>query len=84
LPILEDLLINRLQLMRLYRERLASNRKHEERKRGTPEWAAAELARQRSELLDKIKTNRLSIKLELDRVFGALEHGNTTEEVTYH
>ena len=88
LPILEDLLHSRCQLMKGWFERIFARekirRKKAENGKSAPGWAAQEFSRQLDEIKDKLTTNRLSLLSRLKDLFGSLEKMRLEGEVTYH
>jgi hypothetical protein len=88
LPILEDLLHSRSQLMKGWFERIYAREKLRRKKaedgRSAPGWAAQEFTRQLDEIKDRLTTNRLSLISRLKDLFGSLEKMRLEGEVTYH
>lgn len=89
LPIVEDLLLTRAQLIKTFAERKLSQaalRKKRRSEKGGAEqsWAALEFSKQLDELRDKIQTNQKSLESQLARLFAALGGARKRDEVTYH
>jgi hypothetical protein len=88
LPILEDLLHSRCQLMKAWFERTYAREKIRRKKaedgKPAPGWAAQEFVRQLEDIKDKLTTNRRSLLSRLKDLFGSLEKMRLEGEVTYH
>lgn len=88
LPILEDLLASREQLLSAFIEHVLArnnltNRRRRDRK-DTPAWAIAEFSKKIEDIADKLTTNRHSIESQLDTVIEELRRLPEIEEVTVH
>ena len=88
LPIVEDLLISRAQLMKTIIEKKAARstlrKKGSEKNRKTPDWALNEFGSQLLDLRDKLGTNRRSLESQIDKLFTGLASARSPDEVTYH
>lgn len=87
-PLLEDLLQSRGQLLSMYVENLGVRSRVKDRRRGrstaTPEWAVNEFEKKLSEILERLATNRRTIESQLDTLFAALRELPTGGEITWH
>lgn len=89
LPVVEDLLLNRAQLLRSHFEVRHSKRsvhkRTREKGREAPEWVEAEYRRKLREIDERIAVNRRSLESQLDRLFAELEQvQHAGSNVTYH
>ncbi len=89
LPVVEDLLLIRTQLIKSYAERKLSQaglrkRRAQNKSAGNQTWAVQEFSKQLEELRDKIDTNQKSLESQLARLFAAIGGARKRDEVTYH
>jgi len=89
LPVLEDLLISRTQLLRTQLElkaaRASIKSRIKEKGRSTPQWATSDFDQRLSEVVDRLETNRRSLNGQIDLVFRSLEGASEpTSETTIH
>jgi hypothetical protein len=88
LPIVEELLNDRIQLMKSYLETTETKReiarKRKEEGKEVPGWAAKEYGKKIHDLKDRIQTNHTSLRKELEALFKALEGSVKSSEATYH
>jgi hypothetical protein len=88
LPVVEDLLIRRGELLKelgdTRRARSGVSRRRREKGRGSSDWALSEYDRKIDELVEKLTTNRQSLERQLDTLFQSLRKAPSSSEVTYH
>ena len=90
LPLLEELFSTRVQLLKSWNEakltRKESRHKKKEAGEALPDWAAKEYNKKVEDLADKLKTNRMSIESQLDKLFQELYSADPSNDtdVTYH
>ena len=85
LPVVEDLLLSRSQLLRgLIEKRKGKRIAAAKRKSGGPQWPVAEFDTQIKDLVDRLATNRKSLESQIGKLFSALVTSRRTDEVTYH
>lgn len=89
LPIVEDLLLSRGQLIKSLSERRTAHAALRKKRRAEGSgreqaWAKHEFNKQLDELRDKIETNQKSLESQLSRLFAALGGARKRDEVTYH
>jgi|GEM_PF-6011688 len=85
LPIVEDLLLSRREMLRNYLEAVSTrNALRRRRRRETPAWALEEYKKRIEELLDKLKTNQKSLDSQIKEAFAALSEQADLGEITYH
>jgi hypothetical protein len=88
LPVVEDLLIRRGELLKeideVRRARSGLSRRSNEKGRTSANWAVGEYNRRLDELREKISTNRQSLESQLDTLFQSLRKAPASSEVTYH
>ncbi|MCB0332200.1 MAG: hypothetical protein KDD55_01805 [Bdellovibrionales bacterium] len=90
LPILEELLSARIQLMKQWNEaRLLfeqTKKKRDEKGAPLPDWASKEYKSKQDDVSDKLKTNRSSIEQQVEKLFTELSKSSQTQssDVTYH
>lgn len=92
LPILEDLIQSRNQLLKGYldsaRSLTALADRGKEKGTPTPPWALQEYQRRLAEISDRLRTNEKALHSQLTSVIAALfdapPSGGTQTEVTYH
>jgi len=88
LPIIEDLLASREDLLTGYIEHVAARdnltaRRRRDRKE-TPAWAIAEFSKKIDDIVDKLTTNRHTLESQLDSLIDTLRRLPEPEEVTVH
>jgi len=88
LPLLEDLLISRAQMMKSLIEKKAARntlkRKRAERARKAPLWAIPEFDAQIAEIREKLSVNKRSVDSQIAKLFSLISNAERGDEVTYH
>lgn len=88
LPLLEELLLKRLELFRAKYDVIARKgtvqQKAQESGKDVPEWGIREFGKKLSELEESIKVNEMSIEKQLDELFSKLFTAEEIQKVTYH
>jgi len=87
LPIVEDLLTTRSQLMKSFIEKKIAQQSLAQKNRGKnrpPDWALSEFRNQAKEIREKLAVNRKSLDSQLSKLFLSLGSAKKHEEVTYH
>ena len=87
LPLMEDLLIRRGELLRelseVRRSRAGVSKRRREKGKHS-DWAVSEYSRRISELDEKLTTNRKTLAAQIERLFASLKKAPLESEVTYH
>ena len=89
LPVLEDLLLARAQLLRtgleLKEARETLRSRIREKGRSTPAWATSDFDQKMDDVSDRLDTNKRSLNGQIDKVFRSLEGiDEPTSEATIH
>lgn len=88
LPLLEELLVSRHELLRGLQDISYHRRKLKEKRREkgqeTPQWAEGEFERKQAETLDRLETNRKSIDTQIKDLIKNLSKDQSNARVTYH
>lgn len=88
LPVVEDLLVTRSQLLRSFIEKSRARKTLRsgsgERPRTAPRWAVNEFDSQLADIREKLATNRKSLDSQIEKLFSNLGNLRRVDEVTYH
>ncbi len=88
LPVLEDLLQTRLELLKARYDINQTKKGLRERKmlsgHRTPDWAINEFSKKLLEVNDKLATNRNSIDAQVREVLKSFHGSSESDSVTYH
>ncbi len=88
LPVVEELLQSRYDLMRAYIEttqtRIRIKLKDSEKQKSSPQWAFDEIDGKLKDLSEKLDTNRLSLISQIDSLFRSLRDSTDQTNIQYH
>jgi hypothetical protein len=88
LPVVEDLIHSRGQLLHSYLEALDDKRLFRSRRakagKEAPAWAISEFSRKIEEIEDRIKTNSRSLSAQFEELLQALARGDSSSQITFH
>ena len=88
LPVVEDLIHSRGQLLHSYLEALDDKRLFRSRRakagKDAPAWAISEFSRKIEEIEDRIKTNSRSLSAQFEELLQALARGDSSSQITFH
>lgn len=88
LPVIEDLMATREQLLRSHIDHVEARRsltlRRRKDKKETPAWAISEFTKKLDDITDKLATNRQSLEIQLDQAFGRLKDLAAADAVTVH
>jgi hypothetical protein len=89
LPVIEELIGSRTELMHLYFETALTLKKLRVKKneasgKSSPNWALQEFSKKHTEIKQKIDANRTQLEAELKKCFESLSRPPANEGITYH
>lgn len=88
LPLLEELLVSRHELLRSLHEvsyhRRKLKEKRKEKGQETPQWAEGEFERKQADVVDRLDTNKKSIDSQIKNLIAVISRDSAGSRVTYH